>query len=195
MTITSTARRCVLAGVVVLAVGLAAGCSASKGSTSSPGAAGLPVGTAGTAGIGQSGGVDAKVCAAIANDVAAITKNVSNPATYPGQCAFDGGATTVTFDIDDPQHSDVTNVFGSDATSLSGVGDGAVWSDAGGEVVPSLGAWKGAVSCVVQPDSDVANDLVTYTGTPPFTKISDADGAAYAQKMGAVCTDVFAAAG
>jgi hypothetical protein len=35
----------------------------------------------------------------------------------------------------------------------------------------------------------------TYTGNPPFTKISTADGTAYAQKMGKVCTDVFAAAG
>jgi hypothetical protein len=41
----------------------------------------------------------------------------------------------------------------------------------------------------------VANDVVTYTGKPPFTKISKANGVAYAQKMGKICTDVFAAAG
>ena len=192
MPIASTTRYSMLAGIAVLAIGLTAGCGSSKGSTSSPGAAGLPTGAAG---IVQTGSVDAKVCAAVAKDVAAITKNVSDPATYPGQCAFDGGATTVTFNTNDPQHSDVTNVISTGANKISGVGDGAVWDDAGGEVVPSLGAWKGSVSCIVQPDSNVANDMVTYTGTPPFTKIADSDGAAYAQKMGAVCNDVFAAAG
>jgi hypothetical protein len=61
--------------------------------------------------------------------------------------------------------------------------------------VVTFGAWEGTVSCLVQPDSGVSNDLVTYTGAPPFTKISQADGAAYAQKMGAICDDVFSAAG
>jgi hypothetical protein len=153
--------------------------------------AGLPTSTAG---LGDGSGTDAKVCAAIQGDVAAITKNVSDPKTFPGQCAFGGGATTVTFDVSDPQHSGVTDVIGSNGTSIGGVGDGAVWYDAGGTIVPSLGAWKGNVSCLVQPDSDITNDDVTYTGNPPFTKISPADGAAYAQKMGKVCADVFAAA-
>jgi hypothetical protein len=131
----------------------------------------------------------------IATDVAAVTRNVSHPATFPGQCAFGGGATTVSFFLNDPQHSDVTNVLGTTGTAISGVGDHAVWVDNGGETVVSLGAWKGSVSCLVQPDSDVTNDTVTYTGKPPFTKISAADGAAYAAKLGKVCTDVFAAAG
>jgi hypothetical protein len=79
--------------------------------------------------------------------------------------------------------------------AISGIGDGAVWDDGDGEIVPTLGAWRDNVSCLVQPDSDVENDAVTYTGKSPFTKITDSDGAAYAQKMGKVCTDVFAAAG
>ncbi|HEU0238673.1 MAG TPA: hypothetical protein VFR11_05255, partial [Micromonosporaceae bacterium] len=61
--------------------------------------------------------------------------------------------------------------------------------------VPSLDAWKGSVSCTVQPDSDVTDDTFPFTGTPPFDKIADADAVAYAQKMGAVCNDVFTAAG
>jgi hypothetical protein len=181
---------------VVLALGFAAGCSSGGGSSTSPaqaaGAVGLPTSTAG---VGADGSVDAKVCAAIATDVAAITKNVSHPATFPGQCAFDGGATTVSFNLNDPQHSDITNVLGTGATPISGIGDHAVWDDNGGVTVLTLGAWKGSVSCLVQPDSNVANDTVTYTGNPPFTKISAADGAAYAAKLGKVCTDVFAAAG
>jgi hypothetical protein len=135
------------------------------------------------------------VCGAIATDVAAITKNVSHPATFPGQCAFGGGATTVSFNLNDPQHSDITDVLGTGGTAISGIGDHAVWDDNGGVTVLTLGAWKGSVSCLVQPDSDVANDTVTYTGNPPFTKISAADGATYAAKLGKVCTDVFAAAG
>jgi hypothetical protein len=91
------------------------------------------------------------------------------------------------------QHTGVTDVIGSSGHAISGIGDGAVWEDGDGEIVPSLGAWKGNVSCLVQPDSDVANDIVPYTGKPPFTKITDSDGVAYAQKMGKVCTDVFAA--
>ena len=59
----------------------------------------------------------------------------------------------------------------------------------------AIGAWQGSVSCLVQPDSDVANDTVTYTRKPPFTKASAADAASYAAKLGKVCTDVFAAAG
>jgi hypothetical protein len=181
---------------VVLAVGFVAGCSSGGGNTTSPAqaaaAAGLPTSTAG---LGDNGGTDAKVCAAIAADVAAITRNVSHPATYPGQCAFGGGATTVTFDLNDPQHSGVTEVLGTSGTAISGIGDHAVWTDNGGITVLTLGAWQGAVSCLVQPDSDVANDTVMYTGKPPFTQISAAAGAAYAAKLGKVCTDVFAAAG
>lgn len=189
---TSIRRRPALAAAVVLTLGLATGCGAKSGSASSPGAESLPTSTAG---VGANGSVDAKVCAAIASDVAAITKNVSSPATFPGQCSFDGGATTVSFNTDDPHHSDVTSVLGTDSTTIGGVGDGALWADGGGEIAPTLGAWKGGVSCLVQPDSDVDDDLVTHTGTMPFVKISAADGAAYAQKMGAVCDDVFAAAG
>jgi hypothetical protein len=180
----------------VLALGLAAGCSSPDGGSTSPAQAaaadGLPTSTAG---VGDNGSIDAKVCAAIASDVAAITRNVAHPATFPGQCAFGGGATTVSFDLNDPQHSDVTNVLGTTATAISGIGDGAVWSDNGGETAVTLGAWKGNVSCLVQPDSDVPNDSVTYTGKPPFTKISAAAGATYAAKLGKVCSDVFAAAG
>lgn len=200
---TSTTRMTVSASVLLAVVGAAlAGCASGKSASTSAGSpanasaqattvTGLPTSTAG---LGDSSGTDAKVCAAIQGDVAAITKNVSDPKTFPGQCAFGGGATTVTFNVSDPQHSGVTDVI-SDGTSISGIGDGAVWYDAGGEIVPSLGAWKGTVSCLVQPDSDITNDDVTYTGNPPFTKISAADGAAYAQKMGKVCADVFAAAG
>ena len=200
----STTRMTVSAGVLLaVAVAFLSGCSSSNGSGTSAAqsasaaakaasAAGLPTSTAGE---GNNGSVDAKVCAAIQADVAAITKNVSDPKTFPGQCAFGGGATTVSFDVSDPQHSGVIDVLGSDGTAISGIGDHAVWEDDGGAVVPSLGAWKGNVSCLVQPDSNITNDAVTYTGTPPFTKISTADGTAYAQKMGKVCTDVFAAAG
>jgi hypothetical protein len=179
----------------VLALGFAAGCSSGGGGSASPAqaaAAGLPTSTAG---VGDNGSIDAKVCAAIATDVAAITKNVSHPATFPGQCAFGGGATTVSFDLNDPHHSGVTDVLGTTGTAISGIGDHAVWDDNGGVTAVTLGAWKGSVSCLVQPDSDVTNDTVTYTGKPPFTKISAADGAAYAAKLGKVCTDVFAAAG
>jgi hypothetical protein len=193
---TASATRLTALIGAVLALGFAAGCSSGGGGGASPAqaaaAAGLPTSTAG---VGDNGSVDAKVCAAIATDVAAITKNVSHPATYPGQCAFGGGATTVSFDLNDPQHSGVTSVLGTTATPISGIGDHAVWADDGGMTAVTLGAWKGIVSCLVQPDSDVTNDTVTYTGKPPFTKISAADGAAYAAKLGKVCTDVFAAAG
>ncbi len=192
---TASASRLPALIAAVLALGFVAGCSSAGGGSTSPAqaasAAGLPTSTAG---VGSNGSVDAKVCAAIATDVAAITKNVSHPATFPGQCAFGGGATTVSFDLNDPQHSGVTDVLGTGATAIGGIGDHAVWDDNGGQTVLTLGAWQGSVSCLVQPDSDITNDTVAYTGTPPFTKISDADAAAYAAKLGKVCTDVFAAA-
>jgi hypothetical protein len=195
MTSTSATRLTVLFGGAALVLGLGAGCGSSKPGASPAGGAGLAGLPTTTAGVGNNGSVDAKVCAAIANDVAAITKNVSSPATFPGQCAFDGGATTVTFFLNDPQHTDVTNVIGTGAQTISGIGDGAVWIDSNGQMVPNLGAWKGSVSCLVQPDSDATDDTVPFTGTPPFIKIADADAAAYAQKLGAVCNDVFTAAG
>jgi hypothetical protein len=195
MTHTSVTRMTVLAGGVALVLGLAAGCSSSKGGNSPTGGAGAVGLPTSTAGVGNDGSVDAKVCAALANDVAAITKNVSGPATFPGQCAFNGGATTVTFDLNDPQHSGVTDVLGTGGTAISGVGDSAEWTDGGGHIVPTLGAWKGNVSCLVQPDSDVSNDTFPFTGNPPLVTIADADAATYAQKLGAVCNDVFAAAG
>lgn len=195
MTNNPIARWVAVGAGIVLALGLTTGCGStkSKTDTASPlGAAGLPTSTNG---LGNDGSVDAKVCAAIATDVAAIVKNVSNPKTYPGQCAFDGGATTITFDINDPNHSGVIDVLGNGAHPISGFGDHAVWDDANGEVVPTFGAYKGNVSCLIQPDSEVENDTVTFTGAMPFIKISDSDGAAYAQKMGAVCDDVFGAIG
>jgi hypothetical protein len=193
---TASATRLPALIAAVLALGLVAACSSGGGGSASPAqaaaAAGLPTSTAG---VGDNGSIDAKVCAAIASDVAAITRNVAHPATFPGQCAFGGGATTVSFYLNDPQHSDVTDVLGTTGTAISGIGDHAVWVDNGGETAVSLGAWQGGVSCLVQPDSNVANDTVTYTGKPPFTKISAADAASYAAKLGKVCTDVFAAAG
>jgi len=188
---TSVTRMTALAGGIALILGLAAGCSSGKGSRLPAGGTGAINLPTSTAGVGNNGSVDAKVCAAIATDVGAITKNVSNPATFPGQCAFNGGATTVTFYLNDPQHTYMT-VTG---TAISGIGDSAQWADGGGQLVPSLGAWKGSVSCVVQPDSDPTDDTFPFTGSPPFIKIADADAIAYAQKMGAVCNDVFAAAG
>ncbi len=147
----STTRMTVSASVLLVVVAALAGCASGKSASTSAGppagaaaqaaaAAGLPTSTAG---LGDGSGTDAKVCAAIQGDVAAITKNVSDPKTFPGQCAFGGGATTVTFDVSDPQHSGVTDVIGSNGTSISGVGDGAVWYDAGGTTVPSLGPGRG----------------------------------------------------
>jgi hypothetical protein len=97
--------------------------------------------------------------------------------------------------VNDPQHADVTNVIGSGEHTIEGVGDGAVWFDANGAIPPSLGAWKGDVSCLVQPDSQVQDDTVPYTGKPPLVKITDADAATYAQKLGTICADLFSAAG
>ncbi|MCW2752066.1 MAG: hypothetical protein JWR83_3176, partial [Aeromicrobium sp.] len=177
----------------VLALGLLAGCGgSSSGASAHPGSTGLP---SSTAGVGKDGSVDAKVCAAIANDVAAITKNVSSPATFPGQCAFGSGATTVSFNVNDPNHTSVTDVISTGAHSISGIGDSAVWYDGIGEITPDLGAWKGSVSCLVSPDSDIQNDMIKYSGTPPMVKIADSDAAGYAQKLGAICNDVFSATG
>lgn len=189
------ARPALCAGAALLALGLLTGCGASAGSTAAPpdpGPASLPTSSAAA---GSAGGVDAAVCAAVASDVAAVTTNVSTPSAFPGQCAFGGGATTVTFNVDDPQHSGVTDVIGAGGHTIGGFGEGAEWYDGDGGFAPSLGAWKGSVSCLVQPDSAVQNDMIAYTGKPPLVKISDTDAAAYAQKLGAICNDVFAAAG
>lgn len=34
-----------------------------------------------------------------------------------------------------------------------------------------------------------------HTGTGPFTKVANSDAAGYTRKVGALCADVFAAAG
>jgi hypothetical protein len=79
------------------------------------------------------------------------------------------------------------------ATPLPGVGDDAEWTQVPNNP-PDFYAHKGHVTCEVKTsDTQVLN--LTYDPTVVDGGITAASAAAYAVKLGALCTDVFAAIG
>lgn len=80
--------------------------------------------------------------------------------------------------------------LGASPRSISGVGDKAVWaSSQPGYGAPNVVALKGNTSCYVQAPAEVA--VLTLPVTEG-SQVSDADAAAYAQKLAVLCSDIFA---
>lgn len=79
------------------------------------------------------------------------------------------------------------------ATPLPGVGDIAVWTQVPNNP-PDFYAHEGHATCEVKAGNTQALNL-TYDPTVADGGVSAASAAAYAVKLGALCTDVFAAIG
>jgi hypothetical protein len=75
--------------------------------------------------------------------------------------------------------------------SLSGVGQKATWALAAGGESPQIAAQKGNVSCVVEVSGDFSQTTLTYAMKEGNPVVTPAATKAYAQKMAAVCKDVF----
>lgn len=84
---------------------------------------------------------------------------------------------------------------GEKATPVSGVGDTAVWTQVVPSAAPELRAHKRDISCVVLLPADLSVVKIDKTGSAPIFTVSGAAAAAFATREGALCTDVFAAAG
>jgi hypothetical protein len=199
----STKKHLASFAVIAAAACLATGCS--KSSAKSPAAQGAAASTgsgqsalAALGGGGGGGGVldVSKQCKAIkpADAQALIKETLSAVVINPLECDYLGGEMKVNIRLDDSTHKEYTLQATPDpAHTVSGVGDAAFWFEpAAPHTTPWLEAYKGSVACEVSP-ADVDKTTLAYTGQAIPT-IADSDAAAYAQKEGAVCNDVFSAA-
>ena len=114
-------------------------------------------------------------------------------------CTIDAAdqAVTVTVEPEDVAmanyESDVAAENVPAVPSLPGVGDVAVWTQVANNP-PDVYAHKGHVTCEVKTsDTQVLN--LTYDPTVVDGGVTAASAAAYAIKLGALCSDVFAAIG
>jgi hypothetical protein len=113
-------------------------------------------------------------------------------------CTIDAAdqAVTVTVEPEDVAMANYESDVAAEnvpATPLPSVGDVAVWTQVPNNP-PDLYAHKGHVTCEVKTsDTQVLN--LTYDPTVVDGGVAAASAAAYAAKLGALCTDVFAAIG
>ncbi|HEX4405523.1 MAG TPA: hypothetical protein VH560_11880 [Polyangia bacterium] len=186
--------------VLVFSVLLGAGCSG--------GSSGAVAGDGGGAGSG--GGSD--VCTAIpkADAQAILTNPITSLQDFSGvqACVFNysggsqGDSLQITFNPMDTDKSSYTTLSEGPADGgdngdhpLTGVGDEAYWNEAvPGISIPSISAHKGNVTCVIQPPDPPDSTCKTVTGDNPLGyAITEADATTFAQLLGKVCNDVFAA--
>ena len=152
------------------------------------------------------GGSDAAYCAAmkVADAQALVKVTIAAAQTGgPESCAFvlpgediNGDNLTVTVFPGDGNHQYYNDSLGGPVsgatTPIPGVGDVAVWEQpAVGASAPEVGAYKGSLTCIVQPPADTSQLTIDQTGTGPIYNITAAAAAAYAAKEAVLCTDMF----
>jgi hypothetical protein len=202
--------------MVAMATVLLAGCSAGSSNATSPGgatgptgapiASTAPVGTSAGASAGDSSSDHARYCDAIKlSDAQALVKGTLTkvefdaavrPPTEPFDCTFpavSGGGDNldVTLTKADTFTQSVADQNAGAGTSLTGVGDKAVWvQDATMANAPIVVAIKGSLTCrVLAPPTE--NTTIEYAAPNGVDQITSAAAAAYAQKMAILCKDVF----
>ncbi len=171
-----------------------------------------PSGTTGTGGTtGATGPIqdEQALCSEIpSQDVQAlVTFPVGAPQSGPIGCEFVLPGESVNGDAlgiqlypgDADGHWYETNtanlsMLSPSVSTLGGVGDKAEWGQIGGQT-PEIVAHQGDITCVVLPPSDESVLTLPHQGSGPVYPISASDAQAYAEKMGTICNDVFAAAG
>jgi hypothetical protein len=205
--------------MVAMATVLLAGCSAGSsnptnvsGATGATGATGASVAsnapgdTSAGLSAGDSSSDHALYCDAIKlSDAQALVKGTVTqvqfdpaitPSTEPFDCTFptsNGGGDDldVTLTRADTFTQSVSDQNAGAGTSLTGVGDKAVWvQDATMANAPIVVAIKGLLTCrVLAPPTE--NTTIDYTAPGGVDQITSAAAAAYAQKMAVLCKDVF----
>jgi hypothetical protein len=208
--------------MVVMATVLLAGCSAgSSGPTNVSGATGAtgainasvasntPGGTSAGLSAGDSSSDHARYCNAIKlSDAQALVKGTLTAVQFdatvtlpadPFDCTFpatSGGGDNldVTLTKADTFTQSVADQNAGAGTSLTGVGDKAVWvQDATMANPPIVVAIKGSLTCrVLAPPTE--NTTIEYTAPSGVDQITSAAAATFAQKMAILCKDVFDAA-
>jgi hypothetical protein len=118
------------------------------------------------------------------------------PPTEPFDCTFpavSGGGDNldVTLTKADTFTQSVADQNAGAGTSLTGVGDKAVWvQDATMANAPIVVAIKGSLTCrVLAPPTE--NTTIEYTAPSGVDQITSAAAATFAQKMAVLCKDVF----
>jgi hypothetical protein len=175
--------------------------SASAAVSAAPQASAAAQASAALQGVFGSGGPlnVSKLCAAVPPaDIQKLFKATA-PAVvaYPGECSWGAGGITVDIFFNDANKKFYSNGAVSTATAkaLPGVGDLAQWAQAvPGMTVPFVVAHKGTTSISVTASLDVDQTTMSYTGSSPFFKVSNAAAAQYAAEEGQICNDLFAAA-
>jgi hypothetical protein len=175
--------------------------SAPAAASSAPSASTAPQASTALSGLLGSGGpLDvSKLCAAVPQaDVQKLFKATAPTfAAYPGECNWGNGAITVDIFFNDGNKKLYSGGGVSTATAkmLPGVGDLAQWAQpVPGQTVPFVVAHKGTTSISVSPGLDVDQTTMSYTGSSPFFKVSNASAEQYAAAEGQICNDLFAAA-
>jgi hypothetical protein len=197
--------------VVVVIATMVTGCSSSGKSSNGTGAATQTSGTTdgqssssgATSGpstaTGASGTLDvSKMCAAVAQaDIQKLFKETApQVTTNPGECDWGGGAVTVDIYLNDTtkQYYSGGAVSPTSGTSLSGVGDEAVWAEpVSNHSVPDVAAHKATTTCTVTPGLEINQTPMPYTGTAPTFTVTAAAALQYAQAEGQICSDIFRA--
>jgi hypothetical protein len=203
-------RPLVTSCIAVIAVGSAmAGCQSSADSASSAATAAAVAASATAKSTSSSSFSSTEagpkaLCKGLPTaDVAALFKGQVGPVT------LGRGTVTCTFspvgksgDVDaglsveiDPTYGadtyqGIASSLGASPTSISGVGDKAVWATSQpGYGAPNVIALNGNTSCYLQAPAEVA--VLTLPVTDG-SQVSDAAAAAYAQKLAVLCSDIFA---
>ena len=161
---------------------------------------------------GGGGGGGGGVCAAIsqADAQAIVTHPIVSLQDFgaEGSCVFkysggsQGDSLQIDYYTDDADKTSYNTLSAGQSDGgddgdhpLSGVGDEAYWNQAvPGISIPQLSAHKGNATCVIQPpDPPDSTCKTSPADTPLGIGVTETDGAAFAQLLGKVCNDVFAA--
>jgi hypothetical protein len=194
--------RLLLLTMVLLMASMSLACGGSSTATKTPAAAAgaatsVATNAARTATViattasGSSKGICAKIPLA---DVQALTPQTLQPGTDAvgvPSCLFHNPGQDVKVDyyLDDADQQFYKSLSNSTDHQLSGIGDEAYWNEpVEGQTPPYLSAHKGNVTCIIVSNFPPDTTLSFSGGT-----VQDADALTYAQLLGKVCNDVFAA--
>jgi hypothetical protein len=180
------------------------GNSIATSTASSSAATGVATTASGAATAGATTASSSKtsdICAKIPlADAQALTPQTLKPAADAAgipSCLFHNAGKDVKVDyyLSDADQHFYKSLSNSSDHQLSGVGDEAFWNEPiDGHSPPYLSAHKGNVTCTIV-SNDPPDTTMKFTGPPttPLYTVTADDALAYAQLMGKVCNDVFAA--
>jgi len=109
-----------------------------------------------------------------------------------GMSVNDDDASPLFVEISVNDYGQMYGTFNKDDHKLSGIGNKAYWdSQAPGMDAPQVVAEKGKIDCMVTTNGEVDHTTLPYTLSGGNPVITNAAAAAFAEKMGVLCADVF----